>query len=209
EVTQPSFSFTMFKDYKGFCDNTPARDISFRAFLTALDDNREKHQEIGFWTGAVIPYLEKHDAIDKRQRAAFLKKSISKALEATVDEVFETWKCIDALVQNEVRKTEVADVMAIIGVSAPSMSTRRMEEMFSKKLLYALTKPTVELPDMDFDDSAMMKAVRYLPPTPANSISENAFVAKYVAPIIQVFVDDDVVKSDFPNTESTTQKDRA
>lgn len=68
--------------------------------------------------------------------------------------------CIDALVQNEIRKTEVADVMAIIGVFAPSMSTRRMEKVFSKKLLYKLTKPTAELPDMDFDDSAMMKAVR-------------------------------------------------
>ncbi|KAF9307625.1 hypothetical protein BG003_000454 [Podila horticola] len=104
-----------------------------------------------------------------------------------------------------------------------------MEKVFSKKLLYKLTKPTAELPDMDFDDSAMMKAVRlylkgekenatdilytlpkkdrkirlmletlleYLPPKPANSISENTFVAKYVAPIIQAFVDDDVLKSD-------------
>lgn len=80
----------MFKDYKEFCDSTPARDISFRAFLTALDDNREKHQVIGSWTGTILPYLEKHHAIDKRQRAAFLKKSTRKALEAIVDEVFET-----------------------------------------------------------------------------------------------------------------------
>ncbi|KAF9294594.1 hypothetical protein BGZ88_003655 [Linnemannia elongata] len=57
---------------------------------------------------------------------------------------------------------EIADVMAIIGVLAPSMPTRRMEEVFSKKLLHALTKSTVELPDMDFDDNAMMKAVRCL-----------------------------------------------
>ncbi|KAF8931363.1 hypothetical protein BGZ58_007670 [Dissophora ornata] len=68
--------------------------------------------------------------------------------------------CIDSLVNNEIRKTEVADVMAIIGVFAPSMSTRRMKEAFSKKLLCALVKSDVELPDVDFDDSAMMKAVR-------------------------------------------------
>ncbi|KAK3841869.1 MAG: hypothetical protein J3R72DRAFT_149783 [Linnemannia gamsii] len=137
--------------------------------------------------------------------------------------------CIDALVRNDIRKTQVADAMATIGVFAPSMPTRRMEEVFPKKLLYALAKPTVGLPDMDFDDSAMMKAVRlyirgekenasdvlytfqkkdrkirlmletlleYLPPKPVNSISENTFVTKYVAPIIQAFVDDDVVKSD-------------
>ncbi|KAG9067629.1 hypothetical protein KI688_012414 [Linnemannia hyalina] len=68
--------------------------------------------------------------------------------------------CIESLVNNEIRKTEVADAMAIIGVFAPSMSTRRMEEAFSKKLLRALAKSTAELPEVDFDDSAMMKAVR-------------------------------------------------
>ncbi|KAG0374472.1 hypothetical protein BGX24_010356, partial [Mortierella sp. AD032] len=353
----------MFKEYKEFCDSTLACNISFRAFLTALDDRREKHQVIGFWTGTILPYLEKHNAADKRQRAAFLKKTTKKTLEDIVDEEFEIrdhikalmpnvsqqeqavsslhttrvinhvaaiqtqqrqpagpstrpstgpstgpsttppgstppteaeqtapvteptvpsteepvldsderetllgsvekashreceWMvdgicvacrfqdfqraCIDALVRNDIRKTQVSDAMAIIGVFAPSMPTRRMEEVFSKKLLYALAKPTVGLPDMDFDDSAMMKAVRlyirgekenasdvlytlqkkdrkirlmletlleYLPPKPVNSISENTFVTKYVAPIIQAFVDGDVVKSDFPNTESTTQK---
>ncbi|KAG9071273.1 hypothetical protein KI688_008819 [Linnemannia hyalina] len=70
--------------------------------------------------------------------------------------------CIESLVNNEIRKTEVADAMAIIGVFAPSMSTRRMEEAFSKKLLRALAKSTAELPEVDFDDSAMMKAVRSL-----------------------------------------------
>ncbi|KAG0221949.1 hypothetical protein BGW41_006288 [Actinomortierella wolfii] len=147
--------------------------------------------------------------------------------------------CIKSLVNNEIRKTEVADAMAIIGVFAPSMSTRRMQEFFSKKLLLVLAKSTAELPEMDFDDSAMMKAVRlyikgdkdnaadvlyslpkkdrkirlmletlleYLPSKPAESISESTFVTKYVAPIIQAFMDNDITTSDFPNTESTTQK---
>ncbi|KAF9120484.1 hypothetical protein BGX30_003140, partial [Mortierella sp. GBA39] len=149
--------------------------------------------------------------------------------------------CIKSLVNNEIRKTEVADAMAIIGVFSPSLSTRRMEVAFSKKLLCALAKSTAELPEVDFDDSTMMKAVRlyikgdkdnaanvlyslpkkdrkirlmletlleYLPSKPVDSISENTFVTKYIAPIIQAFVDNDITTSDFPNTESTTQKRR-
>ncbi|KAF9180070.1 hypothetical protein BGZ51_006457 [Haplosporangium sp. Z 767] len=164
--------------------------------------------------------------------------------------------CIESLVNNEIKKTEVADAMAIIGVFAPSMSTRRMGKAFSKKLLCALAKSTVELPKVAFDDSAMMKAVQLyikgdkdnaadvlysLPkkdpgvpaakdlctfesnpirnlnsngnahkssatPKPIDSISESTFVTKYIAPIIQAFVDNDITTSDFPNTESTTQK---
>ncbi|KAG0011164.1 hypothetical protein BGZ81_002365, partial [Podila clonocystis] len=48
--------------------------------------------------------------------------------------------------------------------------------------------------------------LEYLPLKPVDTISENSFVTKYVTPIIQAFVDGEVVKSDFPNTESTTQK---
>ncbi|GJJ79271.1 hypothetical protein EMPS_11632 [Entomortierella parvispora] len=148
-------------------------------------------------------------------------------------------KCIDALVRNEIKKTEVADAMALIGVFAPSMPTTRMKTVFSEKLLHVIAKPTVDLPDTGLDDGAMMTAVKlyikgqkedaadilyalnkkdrkirlmletlleYLPLKPDNTISENTFVTKYVAPIIQSFVDDEIVKSDFPNTESTTQK---
>ncbi|KAF9915938.1 hypothetical protein FBU30_001616 [Linnemannia zychae] len=350
----------MFENYKEFCDQTPASEISFRAFLTALDDNREKEQLIGSWTGTVLPYLERHSNAQKRRQAGYLKKTTRKDLEAIVDEVFEVrdhvkallpnvsqqeqavsslhtsdiknyvavvqnqqrqasgpstspsmsspaqsttpsiesehsvveaavsdhtvieaeepvldnaeretllgivekashrvceWMvdgtcvacrfqefqraCIESLVNNEIRKTEVADAMAIIGVFAPSLSTRRMEEAFSKKLLCALAKSTVELPEVDFDDGAMMKAVRlyikgdkdnaadvlyslpkkdrkirlmletlleYLPSKPVDSVSENTFITKYIAPIIQAFVDSDITTSDFPNTESTTQK---
>ncbi|KAF9374121.1 hypothetical protein CPB97_000105, partial [Podila verticillata] len=38
--------------------------------------------------------------------------------------------------------------------------------------------------------------LEYLPLKPVDTISENTFVTKYVAPIIQAFVDDEVVKSD-------------
>lgn len=42
----------------------------------------------------------------------------------------------------------------------------------------------------------MNVSLEYLPLKPVDTISENTFVTKYVAPIIQAFVDDEVVKSD-------------
>ncbi|KAF9176467.1 hypothetical protein BGZ51_000582, partial [Haplosporangium sp. Z 767] len=48
--------------------------------------------------------------------------------------------------------------------------------------------------------------LEYLPQKPVATISECTFVVKYVAPIIQAFVDSEFVKSDFPNTDSTTQR---
>jgi len=41
-------------------------------------------------------------------------------------------RCIDALVRNEIKKTEVADAVALIGVFAPSMPTTRMKAVFSE-----------------------------------------------------------------------------
>ncbi|KAG0196578.1 hypothetical protein BGX28_009964 [Mortierella sp. GBA30] len=184
---------------------------------------------------------------DERQR---LLDSIEKASHTQCDwlvddicvacrfQIFQR-ECIDALVQSEIKKTEIADVMAIIGVFAPSMATARMKKTFPEKLLYVIARSPIDLPDADLDDGIMMKAVRlylkgdidnvseilhplnkkdrrirlmletlleYLPRKPIDTISESTFVVKYVAPILQAFVDSEFVKSDFPNTESTTQK---
>ncbi|KAF8923168.1 hypothetical protein BGZ58_003285, partial [Dissophora ornata] len=108
--------------------------------------------------------------------------------------------CIESLVNNEIRKTEVADAMAIIGVFAPSMSTRRMEKAFSKKLLCALAKSAVELPDVDFDDSAMMKAVRLY----IKEDKDNAADVLYSLPKKDRKIR--LMLETLPNTEPTTQK---
>ncbi|KAG0344751.1 hypothetical protein BG004_004192 [Podila humilis] len=127
--------------------------------------------------------------------------------------------CIDALVRNEIKKTEIADAMAVIG----------MKSTFSEKLLHVIVKPTVDLPDTGLDDGAMMTTVKlyikgqkedaadilyslnkkdrkirlmletlleYLPRKPDKTLSESTFVSKYVVPIIQAFMEDDIVKCD-------------
>ncbi|KAI8602512.1 hypothetical protein EDD21DRAFT_371612, partial [Dissophora ornata] len=144
--------------------------------------------------------------------------------------------CIEALSAREIKKTDIADIMAIIGVFAPSMPTSRMHEFFSAQQLKIILGPGAELPDIDVDDAKIQKAVRlylnnkgdeaevpmtggnkkirimletlleYLPMKTDNTVSESTFTVKYVAPIIQAYVDSDRVTSDFPNTDSVTQK---
>ncbi|KAG0041805.1 hypothetical protein BGZ83_001278 [Gryganskiella cystojenkinii] len=50
--------------------------------------------------------------------------------------------------------------MAIIGVFAPALPTKRMLEFFSQQQLKNALGPKPELPDIDIDDASIMKAVR-------------------------------------------------
>ncbi|KAF8928369.1 hypothetical protein BGZ58_009692 [Dissophora ornata] len=87
-------------DYKKFCNETLVSEISFRAFLTASGDDREKEQLIGSWTGTVLPYLERHSDAQKRRRAGYLKKATRKDLESIVDDVFGLRDHVKALLPN-------------------------------------------------------------------------------------------------------------
>ncbi|KAF9086057.1 hypothetical protein BGX27_003276, partial [Mortierella sp. AM989] len=154
--------------------------------------------------------------------------------------LFEEYRrtSIKALTAREIKRTDIADIMAIIGVFAPTMPTARMREFFSARQLKVVSEPGLELPDANVDDEKIMKAVRlylknkgdeaevpsiggnkkvrlmletlleYLPLKTDNTVSESTFTVKYVAPIIQAYVDSDGVISDFlsPNTDSITQK---
>ncbi|KAG9067142.1 hypothetical protein KI688_011923 [Linnemannia hyalina] len=144
--------------------------------------------------------------------------------------------CINALVAREIIKTDIADLMAVIGVFAPTLPTTRMLEVFSQRQLEKALGPKPELPEIDIDDAKIMKAVRlylndrgdeaempsmagnkklrimletlleYLPLDEDRTISECTFTVKYVASIIQAYMDGDGITCDFPNTNSTTQK---
>jgi len=68
--------------------------------------------------------------------------------------------CIGALVAREITKTDIADLMAVIGVFAPSLATKRMLEFFSQRQVDDALGPKPELPEIDIDDSKIMNAIR-------------------------------------------------
>lgn len=92
-------------------------------------------------TEVTAPVIEEL-VLDDDEREILLRsveKASHRQCEWVVDDIcvacrFQDFQreCIDALVQNEIKKTDVADAMAIIGVFAPSMPTTRMKNMFPK-----------------------------------------------------------------------------
>ncbi|KAK3830656.1 MAG: hypothetical protein J3R72DRAFT_425742 [Linnemannia gamsii] len=66
---------------------------------------------------------------------------------------------VQALQDNGLRKANIADVMAIIGVFAPFLPTDRMRRTFEPSILGHLVK-SPDLPDPGIDDAAVVKAVR-------------------------------------------------
>ncbi|GJJ77499.1 hypothetical protein EMPS_09858 [Entomortierella parvispora] len=66
--------------------------------------------------------------------------------------------CIDALESGELRKMEIADAMALIGVFAPHIPTPRMLLVFGSALDDVVAP--VRLPIPDINDSTIMAAVR-------------------------------------------------
>ncbi|KAI1290661.1 hypothetical protein EDD11_009087 [Mortierella claussenii] len=145
-------------------------------------------------------------------------------------------ECINALNQKMLKRSDVADVMALIGVFAPFIPTPRMTSVFGRILDSLLT--SVKFPAPNIDDLAIMKAVRLrlngerdeacetirsldrkkrimfetlmekLPMKNDKTISEATFVTNYVSPLLHgtLALDDERVQICFPNTECQTQK---
>ncbi|KAF9178170.1 hypothetical protein BGZ51_008041 [Haplosporangium sp. Z 767] len=131
--------------------------------------------------------------------------------------------CAKALADKVLKKSEIADVMAIVGVFAPFLPTSRMIETFGRNTLDKLLSP-VTFPEPNIDDAAVLKAVRLrinnqrdeacealrleqLPLKADKTVSEETFVVNHVAPLLQTTLKiDDRVNLHFPNTSSTVQK---
>ncbi|KAF9099323.1 hypothetical protein BGX27_000621 [Mortierella sp. AM989] len=138
--------------------------------------------------------------------------------------------CVQALKDDELSITDIADAMAIIGVLVPFLQTRRMRAIFNKKTLSQLAV-LPPLPDPSIDDAAVLRAVRlsfnnkledaskellaidrkmrlmfenlleFLPDKVDRAISEVTFTVNYVASVLNGILKIDAKTNiDFVNT---------
>ncbi|KAI1315465.1 hypothetical protein EDD11_000746 [Mortierella claussenii] len=121
--------------------------------------------------------------------------------------------CVKALVEKKIKKSDIADVMAVLGIFAPFLLTERMISSIGRVMLEELVIP-MTLPELVLDDATIMRAVRLwinnnqeeaaetllgldmqtrnmietllqrLPMKQDRSISESTFVANYVSPVL-------------------------
>ncbi|KAG0353460.1 hypothetical protein BGX24_007271, partial [Mortierella sp. AD032] len=122
--------------------------------------------------------------------------------------------CVLGFISKEVRKSEIADFMAITGVFAPFLPTARMTEHFGRNMLEQLVQ-SIAFPEPTVDDAAVLKAVRLringendqacealrtldrklrimfetlleqLPLKQDRSVSEETFIVSYISPVLQ------------------------
>ncbi|KAF9395381.1 hypothetical protein BGX21_009957, partial [Mortierella sp. AD011] len=69
--------------------------------------------------------------------------------------------CAIALHQNELQITDVADVVALLGVLVPFKPIKRMKCVFLEKTLDDLRRSDEEWPDVGFNESLVTSAVRH------------------------------------------------
>ncbi|KAG0050424.1 hypothetical protein BGZ83_004800 [Gryganskiella cystojenkinii] len=70
-------------------------------------------------------------------------------------------QCATALHQNELQITDVADVVALLGVLVPFKATEWMKSIFQEKILDDLRRSDEEWPDVGFNESIVTSAIRH------------------------------------------------
>ncbi|KAF8957998.1 hypothetical protein BGZ46_002062, partial [Entomortierella lignicola] len=141
---------------------------------------------------------------------------------------------IEGMIARDIIKTDIADAMASFGVFVPHLPTKRMISIFGRSTLEKAAEAIVLETD-DQNDIYVMKAVRHrlnnkrdeacgvlkdikdrklriiriehLPLEKEKGTSEDAFVARFVTPVLLgTLRAEDKVVIDFPNKDSTTQR---
>ncbi|KAI8599635.1 hypothetical protein EDD21DRAFT_355276 [Dissophora ornata] len=111
---------------------------------------------------------EEEEALDQLcHQVRALAESIGHECEPQGDEgclacLFKSFQrlCAAAFHQNELRITDVADVVALLGVLAPFKATERMKSVFQEKTLVDLRRSDEEWHDVGLDESLATSAVR-------------------------------------------------
>ncbi|KAF9125621.1 hypothetical protein BGW39_007278 [Mortierella sp. 14UC] len=138
--------------------------------------------------------------INDNERAELLA-SIEQARHSVCDKA-----SVDAFINKKIKKSGIADLMAITGVSVPSLPTTRMTEFFGRSMLEQLAEARV-LPEPAVDDATVLKAVRQLPLKQDRRVSDEAFIVTYISPVLQGTLKADThFALHFPNTMSEVQK---
>ncbi|ORZ26910.1 hypothetical protein BCR41DRAFT_347050 [Lobosporangium transversale] len=217
---------------------------------TEVQPDDETREEAGFVSNCTT-ISENHSSIDseviegdeKLKLLAMIEKAKHTVCEWKIGDIcvpcrFQDYQrdCVQALTEKKLKKLEIADAIAIIGVFAPCMPTPRMMIHFDEDFLSQLKKQYT-LPEPSFDDASIMKAVRHclnsdkdsactclksldrklrimletlieeLPIKEDRSISESTFVANYISPILRGMLGCEKVSVQFPNTSSEVQRE--
>ncbi|KAF8923172.1 hypothetical protein BGZ58_003283, partial [Dissophora ornata] len=138
-----------------------------------------------------LEYREEEEALDQLcHQVRALAESIGHECEPQGDEgclacLFKSFQrlCAAAFHQNELRITDVADVVALLGVLAPFKATERMKSVFQEKTLVDLRRSDEEWHDVGLDESLATSAVRHC------MHGQKGRVGQFLRPLVYCLID--------------------
>ncbi|KAG0347456.1 hypothetical protein BG004_007696 [Podila humilis] len=171
-------------------------------------------------TEAEVEHVSEINETEREELLANIDHASHSVCEWKIDGVcvacsFQSYQktCVRALVARKIKKSEIADIMAVVGIFAPFLPTERMIAIIGRPMLEEVTVPMI-LPELVLDDKAIMTAVRLwinnrqeeasealrgidrhtrnmietmferLPTKQDRTISESTFVVNYVSPVL-------------------------
>ncbi|KAF9431831.1 hypothetical protein BGZ76_011640 [Entomortierella beljakovae] len=227
-------------------DTASAKSASEECVTSKPNAPEKQHQHIPIAVAAAVPPSE--PGINEAEKAELLLH-INNARHVDCDEwkeetclacLFQRYQreCVQALHDDTIKRTEIADIMAITGVFAPFLPTTRMTEAFGINTLEQLIEP-IALPDQTINEAAVTKAIRHciskdldesslalgglnrrmrimfetllerLPMRQDTSVSEETFIVNYLSPILHATLKThEKFSLHFPNTSSEVQKEQ-
>ncbi|KAH7026959.1 hypothetical protein BKA57DRAFT_511706 [Linnemannia elongata] len=170
---------TSVRDLGPITDSNSAPSSATTDALPTAHTNRTVISASGMLPGspetflAVPPSDEQSTAIDADEQAILLSQIEEITHTCAPQEgkacstcLFKNYQrlSVDALVKNQLKITEIADVVSLMGVFVPSRPTERMKSVFSDDILQAFIKSGevthAEWDSVEFNDSLAMKAVK-------------------------------------------------
>ncbi|KAF9160846.1 hypothetical protein BGX21_002554 [Mortierella sp. AD011] len=123
--------------------------------------------------------------------------------------------CVEALMDNQLKITDIADVVSLIGITPEEWDAVDFDEglpMKAVRLSIQNRKDDIAqiLLPMNRDHRPIRimleTLLEYLPKEEDRSISEYEFTVKHIGPVMQAFFQSKAVTSHFPNKDSSAQK---
>jgi hypothetical protein len=81
----PTRQIMMLAGLQEFLDDAHGRDISLISYMRVFPEINNKERILTIWTSNVLPYLQRHPSVDKREQWARLRKFTAQELDATAD----------------------------------------------------------------------------------------------------------------------------
>ncbi|KAF9197367.1 hypothetical protein BGZ49_002223 [Haplosporangium sp. Z 27] len=118
-----------------FLDDAYSRNISLVSYMRKFSDISDKERILAIWTGEVLPYLQWHSSLDKRERWAYLRKYTTEELNAMIDKELGERNHVETLIP----------IISQQGLAVSKLHTKRIADRCAEDTTSELSTSTSQI----------------------------------------------------------------